>query len=132
MSRPKRTSRILEKAELRSAGLKAIDSNMDFGDNCGLQNLIQSIEQLRTMLDGYNISLAMIDSSKTKIDEMEKTLDNLTDKIVRGVAFKYGKNSSEYEMAGGIRDSERVRKTRLSRLLKASGAKASDQNVKTV
>ncbi|MEH1911675.1 hypothetical protein [Nostoc sp.] len=132
MSRPKRTSRILEKAELRSAGFKAIDSNMDFGDNCGLQNLTQSIEQLRTMLDGYNIALAMIDSSKTKIDEMEKTLDNLTDKIVRGVAFKYGKNSSEYEMAGGIRDSERVRKTRLSRLLKASGAKASDQNVKTV
>ncbi|MEH1962223.1 MAG: hypothetical protein V7L05_20590 [Nostoc sp.] len=132
MSRPKRTSRILEKAELRSAGFKAIDSNMDFGDNCGLQNLTQSIEQLRTMLDGYNIALAMIDSSKTKIDEMEKTLDNLTDKIVRGVAFKYGKNSSEYEMAGGIRDSERVRKTRLSRLLKASAAKASDQNVKTV
>ncbi|MEH2364798.1 hypothetical protein [Nostoc sp.] len=132
MSRPKRTSRILEKAELRSAGLKAIDSNMDFGDNCGLQNLTQSIEQLRTMLDGYNIALAMIDSSKNKIDEMEKTLDNLTDKIVRGVAFKYGKNSSEYEMAGGIRDSERVRKTRLSRLLKASAGKVSDQNVKTV
>ncbi|MEH2412013.1 hypothetical protein [Nostoc sp.] len=132
MSRPKRTSRVLEKAELRSAGLKAIDSNMDFGDNCGLQNLTQSIQQLRTMLDAYNIDLAMIDSSKTKIDEMEKTLDNLTDKIVRGVAFKYGKNSSEYEMAGGIRDSERVRKTRLSRLLKASAAKVSNENVKTV
>ncbi|MEH2456453.1 hypothetical protein [Nostoc sp.] len=132
MSRPKRTSRVLEKAELRSAGLKAIDSNMDFGDNCGLQNLTQSIQQLRTMLDAYNIDLAMIDSFKTKIDEMEKTLDNLTDKIVRGVAFKYGKNSSEYEMAGGIRDSERVRKTRLSRLLKASAAKVSDENVKTV
>ncbi|MEA5624819.1 hypothetical protein [Nostoc sp. UHCC 0251] len=116
MPRPKRTSRILEKAELRSAGLKAIDLNMDFGDSCNLQNLTKSIEQLRTMLDAYNINLAMIDSSKTKIDEMEKTLNNLTDKMVRGVAFKYGKNSSEYEMAGGIRDSERVRKSRLSRL----------------
>ncbi|MBD2729084.1 hypothetical protein H6G96_22910 [Nostoc sp. FACHB-892] len=116
MPRPKRTSRVLEKAELRSTGLKAIDSNMDFGDNCDLQNLIKSIEQLRTMLDAYNINLAMIDSSKTKIDEMEKSLSNLTDKMVRGVAFKYGKNSIEYEMAGGIRDSERVRKSRLSRL----------------
>lgn len=121
MSRQKRTSRILEKAELRSAGLKAIDSNMDFGDNCGLQNLTQSIEQFRTMLDAYNIDLAMIDSSKTKIDEMEKTLGNLTDKIVRGVAFKYGKNSSEYELAGGIRESERVRKSRLSRLKASAG-----------
>ncbi|MCC5621409.1 hypothetical protein [Nostoc sp. CHAB 5715] len=130
MSRPKRTSRILEKAELRSTGLKAIDSNMDFGDNCDLQNLTKSIEQLRTMLDAYNIALAMIDSSKTKIDEMEKTLSNLTDKLVRGVAFKYGKNSTEYEMAGGIRDSERVRKSRLSRL-KAGAGEVSDENAKT-
>lgn len=130
MPRQKRTSRILEKAELRSAGLKAIDSNMDFGNNCGLQNLTQSIEQLRTMLDAYNIDLAMIDSSKTKIDEMEKTLSNLTDKIVRGVAFKYGKDSSEYELAGGIRESERVRKSRLSRL-KASAGKVSE-DAKTV
>ncbi|MBD2560755.1 MULTISPECIES: hypothetical protein [Nostoc] len=131
MSRPKRTSRVMEKAELRSAGLKAIDLNMDFGDNCNLQNLTKSIEDLRTMLDAYNIALAMIDSSKTKIDEMEKTLNNLTDKMVMGVAFKYGKNSSEYEMAGGIRDSERIRKSRLSRL-KASVGEVTVENSKTV
>ncbi|WP_375514538.1 hypothetical protein [uncultured Nostoc sp.] len=130
MSRQKRTSRILEKAELRSTGLKAIDSNMDFGDNCDLPNLTKSIEQLRTMLDAYNIALAMIDSDKTKIDEMEKSLSNLTDKMVRGVAFKYGKNSSEYEMAGGIRDSERIRKSRLSRL-KAGAGEVSHKNAKT-
>ncbi|MFS0517628.1 hypothetical protein ACEYW6_23335 [Nostoc sp. UIC 10607] len=131
MSRPKRTSRVIEKAELRSAGLKAIDLNMDFGDNCNLQNLTKSIEELRTMLDAYNIALAMIDSSKTKIDKMEKTLNNLTDKMVMGVAFKYGKNSSEYEMAGGIRDSERIRKSRLSRL-KASVGEVSVENSKPV
>ncbi|MEH2184147.1 hypothetical protein [Nostoc sp.] len=130
MSRKKRTSRVLEKAELRSAGLKAIDSNMSFGDDCDLQNLSQAIEQLRTMLDGYNTALTVIDASKTKIDAMEKTLSNLTDKMVRGVAFKYGKDSSEYEMAGGVRDSERIRKSRLSRL-KASAGEASDQNPKT-
>ncbi|MEH2260914.1 hypothetical protein [Nostoc sp.] len=130
MSRKKRTSRVLEKAELRSAGLKAIDSNMNFGDDCDLQNLSQAIEQLRTMLDAYNIALTVIDSSKTKIDTMEKTLSNLTDKMVRGVAFKYGKDSSEYEMAGGVRDSERVRKSRLSRL-KAVVGEASNENPKT-
>lgn len=131
MPRPKRTSRILEKAELRSAGLKAIDSNLDFGENCDLQNLTQLIEQFRIMLNAYNINIAMIDSSKTKIDEMEKTLSNLTDKLVRGVAFKYGKNSSEYELAGGIRDSERVRKSRLTRL-KSRTKEVSDENAKTV
>jgi len=93
MSRQKRTSRILEKAELRSAGLKAIDSNMDFGDNCGLQNQSKSIEQFRTMLDAYNIELAMIDSSKTKIDEMEKTLGNLTDKISGALLLSMAKTA---------------------------------------
>lgn len=131
MPRPKRTSRILEKAELRSAGLKAIDSNLYFGENCDLQNLTQLIEQFRILLNAYNIDIAMIDSSKTKIDEMEKTLSNLTDKLVRGVAFKYGKNSSQYELAGGIRDSERVRKSRLTRL-KARTKEVSDENAKTV
>ncbi|MEH1920257.1 hypothetical protein [Nostoc sp.] len=130
MSRRKRTSRVLEKAELRSAGLKAIDSNLDFGNNCDLQNLAQSIEQLRTMLDAYNTALVLIDSSKTKIDAMEKSLSNLTDKMVMGVAFKYGKDSSEYEMAGGVRDSERIRKSRLSRL-KAVTGEVSDENAKT-
>ncbi len=129
MSRKKRTSRILEKAELRSAGLKAIDSNMDFGNTCDLQNLTKSIEQLRSMLDAYNIALAVIDSSKSKIDAMEKTLNNLTYKMLMGVAFKYGKDSSEYEMAGGVRDSERVRKSRLSRL-KAGAAEISNENAK--
>ncbi|MBE8965516.1 hypothetical protein IQ277_04415 [Nostocales cyanobacterium LEGE 12452] len=99
---------MLEKAELRSAELKAIDSNMSFDDDCNLQSLSQAIEQLRTMLDAYNTALTVIDSSKTKIDAMEKTLSNLTDKMIIGVAFKYGKDSSEYEMAGGVRDSERV------------------------
>ncbi|MBD2531407.1 hypothetical protein H6G97_18175 [Nostoc flagelliforme FACHB-838] len=127
MSRKKRTSRVLEKAELRSSGLKAIDSNMDFGNNCDLQSLTQAIEQLRTMLDAYNTALTVIDSSKTKIDAMEKTLSNLTDKMVRGVGFKYGKDSSEYEMAGGVRDSERVRKSRLTRL-KAVAGEVSNEN----
>ena len=116
MPRQKRTSRIIEKAEFRSAGLKAIDSSMDFGDNCNLENLTQSIEQLRTMIDTYNAALAVIDSSKTKIDDMEKSLSNLSDKLVRGVAFKYGRNSSEYEIAGGVRESDRIRKGRLTRL----------------
>ncbi|WP_193198230.1 hypothetical protein [Nostoc sp. MG11] len=130
MTRQKRTSRVLEKAEFRSAGLKAIDPNMNFDDNCNLQNLTQSIEQLRTMLDAYNAALAVVDSSKTKIDEIEKNLSNLSDKLLRGVAFKYGRNSSEYEIAGGIRDSERVRKSRLTRL-KAGAGQASEENGKT-
>lgn len=116
MSRQKRTYRVLEKAELRSAGLKAIDSSMDFGDTRNLQNLTQIVEQVRTRIDAYNTALSVIDSSKTEMDQLEKTITDLCDNMLTGVAFRYGKDSREYEMAGGVRKSERIRRSSFSRL----------------
>ncbi|MHC5743302.1 MAG: hypothetical protein ACYTXT_15510 [Nostoc sp.] len=130
MPRKKRSSRILEKAEFRVAGLKAIDPNINFDDTCNLQNLTQLIDNFHNMLDEYNAALAMIDSSRKKLDEMEKTLSQVSDKMLTGVGFKYGKNSNEYELAGGVRDSERIRKIRLTRL-KSNTDKTSHENAIT-
>ncbi|MBD2606434.1 hypothetical protein H6G81_18330 [Scytonema hofmannii FACHB-248] len=129
MSRQKRTSRFLKKAELRSAELKAIDPSMDFGDTRSLPNMTVLIEQLRTKVDAYNSALSVIDSSKAEIDELEKKLSELGEKMLIAVAFKYGKNSPEYEMASGVRKSERIRRTRTSRL--KSGREASGEKGKT-
>lgn len=120
MTRKKRTSRTLEKAELRSAGLKAVNPTLDFGDTRSLTNFTTQIAQLRTKIDAYNTALAIIDSSKAEIEALEKSLGDLADQMLIGVAFKYGKNSSEYEMAGGVRKSERIRRSSVSRL-KAGG-----------
>ncbi|MCC5597782.1 hypothetical protein [Nostoc favosum] len=130
MSRRKRTSRILEKAELRSSGLKSIVPSIKFDDDNNIEKLIASIEQLRTKLDGYNTALSVIDSSQSEIEEMEKNLSSLSEKMLMVVAIKYGKDSREYEMAGGVRNGERIHKIRSSRL-KASAAKVSDENAKT-
>lgn len=127
MSRQKRTYRVLEKAEFRSAGLKAVDSSMDFGDARSLQNLTQIIEQLRTRIDAYNTALSVIDSSKTEIDQLEKTLADLCDKMLTGVAFKYGKDSREYEMAGGVRKSDRIRRSSFNRLKAAAEVPADNE-----
>ncbi|NEU77073.1 hypothetical protein PI95_032385 [Hassallia byssoidea VB512170] len=124
MSRRKRTSRVLENAELRSAGLKAIDLNLDLGDACNLKNLTQLIEELRNQIDGHNTALTVVDSSKAKIEELEQSLGILSEKMLIGIAFKYGKDSHEYEMAGGVRKSERIRKSRATRL-KTAAQKAS-------
>ncbi|QLE58233.1 hypothetical protein [Nostoc sp. TCL26-01] len=130
MARKKRSSRILEKAEFRVAGLKAIDPNLNFDNTCNLQKLTQLIDQFHNMLDDYNAAIAMIDSSKKKLDEMEKNLSQVSDKMLVGVGFKYGKNSSEYELAGGVRDSERIRKSRLTRL-KSNTDKTADETAMT-
>ncbi len=106
MPRQKRTYRVLEKAELRIAGLKAIDPGMDFGDARNLQNLTQIIQQYRSKIDAYNTTLAVIDSYTNEMKELEKSLSDLTEKMLLGVAFKYGKDSHEYEMAGGVRKSD--------------------------
>ncbi|MEH2450114.1 hypothetical protein [Nostoc sp.] len=82
------------------------------------------------MLNDYNAAIAMIDSSRKKLDEMEKTLNQISDKMLVGVGFKYGKNSDEYELAGGVRDSERIRKSRLTRL-KGNTDKISNKNAIT-
>jgi uncharacterized coiled-coil DUF342 family protein len=128
MSRKRRTSRVLEKAELRTSGLKAIDPAMDFGESRNLQNMTQLIEQCRTRIENYNTALAVIDSSKTEMKELEKKLGDLSEKMLIAVAFKYGKDSIEYEMAGGVRKSDRIRKSRTTRL-KATTAETSPVNV---
>ncbi|MCC5646216.1 hypothetical protein LC607_25475 [Nostoc sp. CHAB 5824] len=130
MSRKKRTSRTLEKAQLRSAGLKSIVPNIKFDENYSLEKLIESIEQLRNKLDVYNTALSVVDSSKTEIEEMEKNLSQLSEKMLMVVAIKYGKDSREYEMAGGVRYSDRIRKIRSSRL-KNVAEQALDENSKT-
>ena len=116
MPRQKRASRVLEKAQLRLSGLKAIDPKIDFGDDKSLNNLTQQIDQLRTKIDSYNTALSMIDASKTDIEQLEKSLGALCEMMLLAVAAKYGKDSSEYEMAGGVRKSDRIRKSTVTRL----------------
>ncbi|UBF24993.1 hypothetical protein K9N68_25635 [Kovacikia minuta CCNUW1] len=116
MPRQNRTSRMLEKAEIRIAGLKAIDPQLDFGDSHTITYFSDLIEQLRTKLDAHNTALAVVDSSRTEIEMLEKTVGELAEKMLLGVAFKYGKDSREYEMAGGVRKSDRIRKSINSRI----------------
>ncbi|MEH2161763.1 MAG: hypothetical protein V7K38_12110 [Nostoc sp.] len=130
MPRSKRTSRILEKAQLRSAGMKSIVPNIKFNEDYNLEKLIESIDELRNKIDVYNTALSVVDSSKTEIDEMEKDLSQLSEKMLMVVAIKYGKDSREYEMAGGVRNSDRARKVRSSRL-KNVVEQALDENAKT-
>ncbi|MBW4562357.1 MAG: hypothetical protein KME32_14635 [Mojavia pulchra JT2-VF2] len=127
----KRTSRVLEKAQLRFSGLKSIVPEIKFDEDYNLEKLMTTIEYLRTKVDVYNTALSVVDSSRDEIEEIEQHLSQLCEKMLMVVAIKYGKDSREYEMAGGVRNSDRARKIRASRL-KSVAEKASDDNVKPV
>ncbi|MDZ7959871.1 MAG: hypothetical protein RMY34_18640 [Aulosira sp. DedQUE10] len=126
----KKTSRVLEKAQLRFSGLKSIVPDIKFEDNYNMENLMATIEHLRTKIEVYNTTLSVVDSYRGEIKEIEKHLSQLCEKMLMVVAIKYGKDSREYEMAGGVRNSDRARKIRATRL-KSVTEKASDQNDKT-
>ena len=118
MPRKKKTAVVAEKAEHRLAGMKAIDPQLDLGEGCNVSNLQSAIEELREKITTYNEALSVIDSTTLDIKNLEKQLKQLNQKALLGIAFKYGKNSEQYALAGGVKTSDVVRRRRAS-LLKA-------------
>ncbi|MEH2084453.1 MAG: hypothetical protein V7K89_32140 [Nostoc sp.] len=117
MARPKRNSRTLGKAEVRLASIKSINPTLDVGESLTVKDYTEKIENLRQSLEAYNTTLSTIDVLLTQIVENEQDLADYSEKILRGIAYKYGNNSHEYQMAGGIRKSDRKRTVRQSVLL---------------
>jgi hypothetical protein len=106
----KNNSIILEKASLRAAGLQAIGKDLDFGQGLSLRAYNQLILEVRTKMASYNAALTNIDQTKTEIATLERTLADISDRMLTGVATQYGKNSPEYSIAGGVPKSERRRR----------------------
>ena len=122
MPRAQRTSRILDKGQLRILKLKAIDPQLNFGNDRNLSTLATQIDQLNAKLNDYNDTIATLDTAKQKIDQLEHDMGDLLDQLLNGVSGKYGNDSREYEMAGGTRKSDRIRKSAQTRT-KNSGVK---------
>ncbi|MBD2564407.1 MULTISPECIES: hypothetical protein [Nostoc] len=127
MPRKKRSSPVLEKTEQKVIGFKSIDSSLDFGDSISLNNLTQLTGRLRNQIDQYNMMLTALDSAKAEIETLEKTIRETSERLVCGVALKYGKDSREYEMTGGVRKSDRIRKAIITRLKSTADSKAASQ-----
>src|SRR6185369_8614280 len=102
MGRARKSSKVLEKAQARSAGIKSIDAAIDLGG--GL-----TMAAFDTAVGDAHKALAVVDDKLNAFVTAETTLKDLSERILAGVAARYGKNSSQYEQAGGVRKSERKR-----------------------
>ena len=112
--RKKQSSVVLEKAQTRLASLKSIDGALDLGNGLTIEMFNQLVETGRQKLETYNTALSTVDQAYTAVAESEKVLAEWTERMLLGVAGKYGKNSDEYKMAGGTRRVERKRPKRRS------------------
>jgi hypothetical protein len=112
MPRTKRNSDPVDKAAGRLAGLKSINPNLDLGNGLTTKTFADAIETTRQRVAAYNTTLSHLDADRSAMVAAEKALSDLTEKMLIGIAFAYGKDSPEYEMAGGVRKSQRKRPTR--------------------
>lgn len=107
MGRLRRNSPVLEKARTRAANLKAISPTLDLGPGLTLAAFEQQIEEFRVEQDAYNAGIAALDDQKNDLEAKEKMLNDMTNRMLAGVGARWGKNSSQYEQAGGTRTDER-------------------------
>lgn len=107
MARQKRTSASATFAQGRANSLASIDPNLDLANGLTLAAYQQKIADVKTQNETYNTELSKVDGLLNVLETNEKVLDDLSTRMLSAVGNKYGKDSTEYEQAGGTRTSER-------------------------
>jgi hypothetical protein len=106
MARTKKMSSVLESAQTRLAALSSIDPKLSLGAGLGISDYNAQIACTRQALDTYNTLLSQVDEAYNSFLADEASLRDLNERMLAGVGAIYGKDSSQYEMAGGARKSE--------------------------
>ena len=112
MPRPKKKSSVLPNAKKRLSGMRSIDPKLDFGDGFSNAAFTKLVDEVEADLDKYNTLISKLDEAYNQFEESEKRLSKFSSKMLAHVSIRYDKDSSEYEMAGGIRARDRKRPTR--------------------
>lgn len=120
MARRKRDSRVLGILHQRIAGIQSIKPDLDLGAGVSVAALSKVHQDLTDSLVSYNKLLSDADAALNAIQALETQGRELAERMLTGIATKYGKDSSEYEQAGGTRRSER-KKPGTSPAAKAKG-----------
>jgi hypothetical protein len=76
----------------------------------------QLLQDFQATLRDYNAELSVVDAKMQKIREGERTLNEHTDRWLSAVGGRYGKDSEEYQKAGGVRKSLRKRNAKKAKL----------------
>jgi hypothetical protein len=106
MAFKKSASPAIEVSQARLTALSSIDPALDLGNDLTLANYQAAMQAVQAKLTAYHLLLSQADDAANVLRDAEKELNALNVRMLLGVAAKYGKNSSQYEVAGGTRTSE--------------------------
>ena len=103
---------MIDAAKTRAASLASISATLDLGGDITLVGFKAVIGDAETKLNEYNTKLSELDDYLNALVALEKSVTDWSERMLSGVATKFGKDSSEYEKAGGTRKSERKKMVR--------------------
>ena len=107
MARLKKINSHYDEAVARGAALRSISESLDLGNGLTLEIYENAIKDLRDKLNDYNTHLSLVDEKRNNVAVSEEVLKDMSERMLSGVASKFGKNSEEYEKAGGTKKSNR-------------------------
>jgi hypothetical protein len=114
MARIRRSSNAIAKAIVRSNNLKTISPTLDLGGGLTVAAFDAKVAEAQAAENEYNQLLAGADEKANRLDALLKELSGMNTRMLAGVGARWGKNSDEYEKAGGSRTDE-IRRARKSK-----------------
>ena len=113
MSIKKRSSIPLAKAKNRSSAIRGIDATYKLSATLTAiaYELKVKLKELDYALTSHNDFLGLVDESANQLDSLEKDMV-MNSRFLAGIAASYGRDSNEYEKAGGTRTQDRKRAAR--------------------
>lgn len=116
--RKREFSAYVNKAQKRLDGIRSISTPCELGNGITDTTFEAEIKKVLALLEQYNTALSNLDGLSTTLDAAERKLGTYATTVLSSVADKFGKDSVEYEKAGGTRTSAIKRKTK--KIMKAA------------
>jgi hypothetical protein len=113
MARTRRISNVIAQAKVRSNNLKTISPTLDLGGGLTIAAFDQLIGEGEAAIDDYNQTVAILDEKGNRVDALLKHIGEMSARFLAGIGARHGRNSSEYEKAGGVRTDE-IKRTKKS------------------
>jgi hypothetical protein len=105
-------SPVLKKLNDRINGLKAIHPNLVFKNGLSVAAAEKLKDEFTRDQNELNTMLALYNRKRADLAEFEKKLGDCSKNIFFSLRSEFGDDSLEYEQGGGVRVSQRAKKTR--------------------
>jgi len=113
MGRPRKShTRAMDTAQTRIASLQSIDPELDFGNGKNLVAYQEKLQLAQDALSVYNTKLGELDELLNLFNDANKIVSAYNTEMLAAVKAIHGRDSNEYEQAGGTRLSERKKRAK--------------------